>query len=35
VRDLPLTLGLVLDTSGSMSESIGEAKRAAQEFLAR
>jgi Ca-activated chloride channel family protein len=34
VRDLPLTLGLVLDTSGSMSESIGEAKRAAQEFLA-
>lgn len=34
VRDLPLTLGLVLDTSGSMSESLGEAKRAAQEFLA-
>jgi len=34
VRDLPLTLGLVLDTSGSMSESIGEAKLAAQEFLA-
>lgn len=34
VRDLPLTLGLVLDTSGSMSESLGEAKLAAQEFLA-
>ncbi|HEX9799502.1 MAG TPA: VWA domain-containing protein [Thermoanaerobaculia bacterium] len=34
VRDLPLTLGLVLDTSGSMSESLGEAKQAAQDFLA-
>jgi Ca-activated chloride channel homolog len=34
VRDLPLTLGLVLDTSGSMSQSLGEAKRAAQDFLA-
>jgi len=34
VTDLPLTLGLVLDTSGSMRESLGEAKRAAQDFLA-
>ena len=33
VEDLPLTLGLVLDTSGSMFESIGEAKRAAAGFL--
>ncbi|MFN7942834.1 MAG: VWA domain-containing protein [Thermoanaerobaculia bacterium] len=33
VKDLPLTLGLVLDTSGSMRESIGEAKRAASSFL--
>ena len=33
VRDLPLTIGLVLDTSGSMRESIGEAKRAASGFL--
>ncbi len=33
VRDLPLTIGLVLDTSGSMRESIGEAKRAAAGFL--
>jgi len=33
VRDLPLTIGLVLDTSGSMRESIGEAKRAATGFL--
>ncbi len=33
VRDLPLTVGLVLDTSGSMRESIGEAKRAASGFL--
>ncbi len=33
VRDLPLTLGLVLDTSGSMREAMGEAKSAAQEFL--
>jgi VWFA-related protein len=34
VRALPLTLGLVLDTSGSMRESLGEAKRAAGDFLA-
>lgn len=34
VRDLPLTLGLLLDTSGSMAESLGEAKQAAQDFLA-
>ncbi|MEO8274582.1 MAG: VWA domain-containing protein [Thermoanaerobaculia bacterium] len=33
VKDLPLSVGLVLDTSGSMRESIGEAKRAASEFL--
>ena len=33
VRELPLTLGLVLDTSGSMEESMAEAKRAAQRFL--
>jgi len=34
VRDLPLTLGLVLDTSGSMESSLVEAKQAAQDFLA-
>ncbi len=34
VKDLPLTLGLVLDTSGSMRESLPEAKKAAEEFLA-
>lgn len=33
VRDLPLTVGLAIDTSGSMRESIGEAKRAATGFL--
>jgi VWFA-related protein len=33
VRELPLTLGLVLDTSGSMREALGEAKSAASEFL--
>lgn len=33
VRDLPLAVGLVLDTSGSMQASIGEAKRAASDFL--
>lgn len=32
---LPLTLGLAIDTSGSMADSLGEAKRAAVEFLAR
>ena len=34
VRDLPLTLGLTLDTSGSMNASLIEAKRAAMDFLA-
>jgi VWFA-related protein len=33
MRDLPLSLGIVLDTSGSMREMIGEAKRAATDFL--
>ena len=33
VKDLPLAVGLVLDTSGSMQESIGEAKHAASDFL--
>ena len=32
---LPLTLGIVLDTSGSMSSSLGEAQEAANEFLRR
>jgi len=34
VHQLPLTLGLVLDTSGSMRESLIEAKAAATAFLA-
>ena len=33
VQDRPLTLGIVIDTSGSMYESLGEAKRAAVDFL--
>lgn len=33
MRDLPLALGVVIDTSGSMRETIGEAKRAAADFL--
>ena len=33
VEDLPLTLGIVIDTSGSMAESLGEAKLAALGFL--
>ncbi|MEM1202981.1 MAG: VWA domain-containing protein [Acidobacteriota bacterium] len=33
VEDLPLTLGLVVDTSGSMFESLGEARNAAIGFL--
>ncbi len=32
---LPLTLGLAIDTSGSMADSLGEAKAAAAEFLSR
>ncbi len=34
VRELPLTLGLVLDTSGSMRGALSEAKQAASGFLA-
>ncbi|MEM7354674.1 MAG: VWA domain-containing protein [Acidobacteriota bacterium] len=33
VEDLPLTLGIAIDTSGSMFESLGEAKRAVTGFL--
>ena len=33
VEDLPLTLGITIDTSGSMFESLGEAQRAAIGFL--
>ncbi len=33
VEDLPLTIGITLDTSGSMMESLGEAKRTAIDFL--
>lgn len=33
VQNLPLTLGVALDTSGSMSESIAEAQKAAKNFL--
>jgi Ca-activated chloride channel family protein len=33
VRNLPLTVGITIDTSGSMVQSIGEAKRAAVAFL--
>lgn len=33
VQDLPLTLGVCIDTSGSMAESLGEARRAALDFL--
>jgi VWFA-related protein len=33
VRDLPLAVGLVLDTSGSMQKSLGEAQSAAEGFL--
>lgn len=33
VRNLPLTVGISIDTSGSMVQSIGEAKRAAVAFL--
>jgi VWFA-related protein len=33
VEDLPLTLGIVIDTSGSMTESLPEAKAAAIGFL--
>ena len=33
VEDLPLTLGIVIDTSGSMETSLGEARRTASQFL--
>jgi len=33
VRNLPLTVGITIDTSGSMVQSISEAKRAALDFL--
>lgn len=33
VDDLPLTVGVTIDTSGSMSESLGEARQAAIGFL--
>ncbi len=33
VDDLPITIGIALDTSGSMIESLPEAKRAAIDFL--
>lgn len=35
VDDLPLSVGIVIDTSGSMFQSLGEAQRAATEFLER
>lgn len=33
VEDLPLTLGITIDTSGSMIQALGEARRAAIDFL--
>jgi VWFA-related protein len=35
VEDLPITIGITIDTSGSMNEALGEAKRAASDFLER
>ncbi len=35
VENLPLTLGLMIDTSGSMASSLAEAERAATGFLAK
>lgn len=35
VEDLPLTVGVTIDTSGSMFKALGEAQRAGKEFLAR
>ncbi|HVT59083.1 MAG TPA: VWA domain-containing protein [Thermoanaerobaculia bacterium] len=35
VENLPLTLGILIDTSGSMASSLGEAQRAAGAFLER
>lgn len=35
VEDLPITVGITIDTSGSMIESISEAKTAAVDFLER
>ncbi len=34
VEDRPLTVGITIDTSGSMVESLGEARQAAVDFLA-
>ncbi len=35
VEDLPLTIGITIDTSGSMIEALGEARRAAIDFLSQ
>lgn len=35
VEHLPLTVGILIDTSGSMASTLGQAERAAQEFLQR
>lgn len=35
VEDLPLTVGIAIDTSGSMVETLGEAQRAGRQFVAR
>lgn len=35
VEDLPLTIGITLDASGSMYSALGEAQRAASQFLER
>ncbi len=35
VDDLPITVGITIDTSGSMLEALGEARRAAADFLER
>jgi VWFA-related protein len=35
VQNLPLTVGILIDTSGSMESSLGQAERAAADFLHR